>query len=49
MLTFAYSTESVNGVEGVPVPGGAFHLPEPAGPEGTFAEEGGGLALGEQG
>jgi hypothetical protein len=44
MLTFAYSTESVNGVEGTKVPGPAFVLPEPAGPEGTFAEGGGGLA-----
>ena len=35
MLTFAYSTESVNGVPGKPVPGGVT-LPEPAGPEGTF-------------
>jgi hypothetical protein len=37
-LTFAYSTESVNGVPGKNVPGPAFNLPEPAGPEGTFAE-----------
>jgi Peptidase family M28/PA domain len=36
-LTFAYSTESVNGVPGTTVPGPAFTLPEPAGPEGTFA------------
>jgi Zn-dependent M28 family amino/carboxypeptidase len=35
MLTFAYSTESVNGVAGQRVPG-AFALPAPAGPEGTF-------------
>jgi Zn-dependent M28 family amino/carboxypeptidase len=35
-LTFAYSTEAVNGVAGKPVPG-AGTLPEPAGPEGTFA------------
>lgn len=42
MLTFAYSTESVNGVAGEKVPGPEFRLPEPAGPEGTFAEEGGG-------
>src|SRR5688572_27023608 len=34
MLTFAYSTESVNGVAGKPVPGEPFDLPEPAGPEG---------------
>ena len=36
MLTFAYSTESVNGVAGQKVPGPAFPLPEPAGEEGTF-------------
>jgi Zn-dependent M28 family amino/carboxypeptidase len=42
MLTFAYSTESVNGVPGKKIPGPAFSLPAPAGPEGTFAEEGGG-------
>ena len=41
MLTFAYSTESVNGVPGKKVPGPPFELPAPAGPEGTFAEEGG--------
>ncbi len=41
MLTFAYSTHSVNGVPGKKVPGN-FHLPRPAGPEGTFAEDGGG-------
>ena len=47
MLTFAYSTESVNGVPGKKVPGRPFHLPAPAGPEGTFAEEsGGGLSHG---
>ena len=38
-LTFAYSTESVNGVPGKKVPGRRFTLPAPAGPEGTFAEE----------
>jgi Zn-dependent M28 family amino/carboxypeptidase len=43
MLTFAYSTESVNGVPGRPVPGKPFELPAPAGPEGTFAGEDGGL------
>jgi hypothetical protein len=37
-LTFAYSTESVNGVPGKKVPGPAFTLPPPAGPEGTFVE-----------
>jgi Zn-dependent M28 family amino/carboxypeptidase len=36
MLTFAYSTESVNGVPGEDVPGEPFELPEPAGPEQTF-------------
>ena len=46
MLTFAYSTESVNGVPGKKVPGPAFTLPAPAGPEGTFAEGSGGLAHG---
>jgi Zn-dependent M28 family amino/carboxypeptidase len=39
MLTFAYSTESVNGVPGKKVPGPAFTLPAPAGPEGTFDKE----------
>ncbi|HEY5980258.1 MAG TPA: M20/M25/M40 family metallo-hydrolase [Microlunatus sp.] len=38
MLTFAYSTEAVNGVKGKKVPGPPFTLPTPAGPEGTFAE-----------
>ena len=42
-LTFAYSTESVNGVRGKRVPGKKLRLPAPAGPEGTFAESGGGL------
>jgi Zn-dependent M28 family amino/carboxypeptidase len=42
MLTFAYSTESVNGFPGATVPGEPFELPAPAGPEGTFAEGGGG-------
>jgi Zn-dependent M28 family amino/carboxypeptidase len=41
-LTFAQSTESVNGVPGKPVPGRPFSLPAPAGPEGTFAGEDGG-------
>jgi Zn-dependent M28 family amino/carboxypeptidase len=41
-LTFAYSTESVNGVRGKRVPGKPFTLPAPAGPEGTFAGEDGG-------
>ena len=34
MLTYAYSTESVNGVPGKRVPGPAFTLPAPAGPGG---------------
>ena len=46
MLTFAYSTESVNGVPGKEVPGPMFVLPAPAGPEGTFAQTDGGLAHG---
>jgi Zn-dependent M28 family amino/carboxypeptidase len=41
-LTFAYSTESVNGVPGKKVPGPPVTLPPPAGPEGTFAEADGG-------
>jgi Zn-dependent M28 family amino/carboxypeptidase len=41
-LTFAYSTESVNGVRGRRVPGRPLRLPAPAGPEGTFAGEDGG-------
>jgi Zn-dependent M28 family amino/carboxypeptidase len=45
MLTFAYSTEAVNGVPGKRVPG-RFPVPPPAGPEGTFALGGGGLAPG---
>ena len=36
MLTFAYSTETVNGEPGRDVPGEPFELPSPAGPEGTF-------------
>jgi Zn-dependent M28 family amino/carboxypeptidase len=35
-LTFAFSTEAVNGVPGRAVPGTSFSLPAPAGPEGTF-------------
>jgi Zn-dependent M28 family amino/carboxypeptidase len=35
VLTFAYSTASVNGVAGKPVPG-SFTIPAPAGPQGTF-------------
>ena len=41
-LTFAYSTESVNGVPGKKVPGPPTALPAPAGPEGTFAGDDGG-------
>ena len=36
VLTFAYSTETVNGVAGERVPG-SFTIPAPAGPEGTFS------------
>jgi Zn-dependent M28 family amino/carboxypeptidase len=43
VLTYAYSTESVNGVVGRKVPSGGT-LAEPAGAEGTFAQGGGGLA-----
>jgi Zn-dependent M28 family amino/carboxypeptidase len=42
MLTFSYSTESVNGVPGKRVPGPPFSLPAPAGPEGTFPSTTGG-------
>ena len=42
MLTFAYSTESVNGVPGKKVPGPPVTLPTPAGPQGTFVESDGG-------
>jgi Zn-dependent M28 family amino/carboxypeptidase len=35
VLTYAYSTASVNGVAGKPVPG-SFTIPAPAGPEMTF-------------
>jgi Zn-dependent M28 family amino/carboxypeptidase len=41
-LTYAFSTKSVNGVPGRSVPGGRVNLPQPAGPEGTFVEEGDG-------
>ena len=36
VLTYAYSTESVNGVPGMKVPGN-FTMPAPAGPEGTVS------------
>ena len=49
MLTFAYSTESVNGVPGKKVPGPPVELPAPAGPEGTFAGEDGGHGPGGEG
>jgi Zn-dependent M28 family amino/carboxypeptidase len=45
MLTFSYSTETVNGVPGKKVPGPAFELPAPAGEEGTFEEAAGGGGL----
>ena len=45
-LTFAHSTESVNGVPGKKVPGPPVNLPPPAGPEGTFADEDGGRGPG---
>jgi Zn-dependent M28 family amino/carboxypeptidase len=44
MLTFAYSTESVNGVEGREPRGKQVELPVPAGPEGTFVTTDGGLS-----
>ena len=37
VLTYAYSTESVNGVPGKQVPG-HFEIPAPAGPQGTFVD-----------
>jgi Zn-dependent M28 family amino/carboxypeptidase len=40
VLTYAYSTETVNGVPGKNVPG-AFTIPAPAGPEGTVGSGGG--------
>lgn len=42
VLTYAYSTEAVNGVPGRTPPGRVYDLPEPAGEEGTFAGAGGG-------
>jgi Zn-dependent M28 family amino/carboxypeptidase len=41
LLTFGYSTRSVNGEPGHRVPGRPYHLPAPAGPEGTFVTGGG--------
>jgi Zn-dependent M28 family amino/carboxypeptidase len=46
MLTYAYSTETVNGVPGKRVPGPPMTLPAPAGPEGTFADGDGGAGPG---
>ncbi len=43
VLAYSYSTELVNGVVGKSVPGG-LNLPDPAGPEGTFTEDDGGLS-----
>jgi hypothetical protein len=40
VLTYAYSTETVNGVPGKKVPGN-FAIPDPAGPEGTVGSGGG--------
>jgi Zn-dependent M28 family amino/carboxypeptidase len=40
VLTYAYSTETVNGVPGTKVPG-KFSIPAPAGPEGTVGSGGG--------
>ncbi len=40
VLTYAYSTETVNGVPGKKVPG-KFTIPAPAGPQGTFGTDGG--------
>ena len=40
MLTYAYSTETVNGVPGKKAPG-KFAIPAPAGPEGTVGSDGG--------
>ena len=43
VLTYAYSTETVNGVPGRKVPG-KFTIPAPAGPEGTVGSGGGAAA-----
>ncbi|MEV1130972.1 M28 family peptidase [Agromyces sp. NPDC049794] len=42
VLAYSYSTELVNGVVGVSIPGG-LNLPEAAGPEGTIGGNAGGL------
>ena len=49
MLTYAFSTESVNGVPGKRVPGPGLTLPTPAGPQGTFATGDGGAGPGPVG
>ncbi len=43
VLAYSYSTQAVNGVTGVPVPGG-LKLPAPAGPQEAWSSGGGGLA-----
>ena len=43
VLAYSYSTQAVNGVTGVPVPGG-LKLPAPAGPQESWSSGGGGLA-----
>ena len=48
VLTYAYSTETVNGVPGKRVPG-KFTIPAPAGPEGTVGSGGGGADHGHNG
>jgi Zn-dependent M28 family amino/carboxypeptidase len=46
VLTYAFSTQSVNGVVGQPVPGSdTFVIPAPAGPEGTVGSGGGAAAV----
>jgi len=42
VLAYSYSTQAVNGVPGVPVPGG-LDLPAPAGPQASWSAGGGGL------
>ena len=46
VFTYAHSTEAVNGVAGVKVPG-HFTIPAPAGPEHTFAGPLGGTSAGQ--
>ncbi|MGH3029390.1 MAG: M20/M25/M40 family metallo-hydrolase [Gaiellaceae bacterium] len=48
VLTYAYSTETVNGVPGKKVPGN-FVIPPPAGPEGTVGSGGGSTHPGNEG